>query len=108
MADDSHYDIDEYGMSYRKNPPRARKKSRYFEDYYEQTSQYRPRESPRVFSPIRPLQPDDPHRARRAPKPGVGTPMGWRGMYANPERRNSQTASSERKRLPDMSPRKLP
>ncbi|KAL7063835.1 hypothetical protein AAHC03_05778 [Spirometra sp. Aus1] len=42
MADDSHYDIDEYGMSYRKN-----------------------------------------HQ-------GVGTPMGWRGMYANPERRNSQ------------------
>uniref|UniRef100_A0A5K3EJN6 DIRP domain-containing protein n=1 Tax=Mesocestoides corti TaxID=53468 RepID=A0A5K3EJN6_MESCO len=92
MADDQHYDMDEYGMSYRKNPPRIRKKSRYYEEYYEATPQYKARESPRFFSPIRPLQPDDSHRMRRNAKQHKALPssVGWRNAYANPERRTAQ------------------
>ncbi|KAL5110310.1 hypothetical protein TcWFU_004828 [Taenia crassiceps] len=92
MADDRNYDVDEYGMSYRKNPPRTRKKSRYYEEYYEATPQYKSRDSPRIYSPIRPMQPDDAHRVRRNPKQHKGTPssIGWRNTYANPERRTAQ------------------
>ncbi|EUB58968.1 Protein lin-9 -like protein [Echinococcus granulosus] len=92
MADDRNYDVDDYGMSYRKNPPRTRKKSRYYEEYYEATPQYKSRDSPRIYSPIRPIQPDDAHRVRRNPKQHKGMPssVGWRNTYANPERRTAQ------------------
>ncbi|KAL5961526.1 hypothetical protein TSMEX_010734 [Taenia solium] len=93
MADDRNYDVDEYGMSYRKNPPRTRKKSRYYEEYYEATPQYKSRDSPRIYSPIRPMQADDAHRVRRNPKQqhkGAPSSIGWRNTYANPERRTAQ------------------
>ncbi|CAL8093554.1 unnamed protein product [Calicophoron daubneyi] len=43
MSEDQAQYEDDYGHPYRKNPPRLRKKSRYFEEYYEPPPHYRPR-----------------------------------------------------------------
>nr|CDS26092.1 protein lin 9 [Hymenolepis microstoma] len=91
MADDRSFD-DDYGMSYRKNPPRTRKKSRFYEDYYEPTPQYKPREGQRVYSPIKPMVPDETHRTRRIPKQhrGASSSAGIHRGSSNPEKRVAQ------------------
>ncbi|THD18659.1 Lin-9 [Fasciola hepatica] len=100
MADDID-ELDEYGSSYRKNvsylivlicvqPPRLRKKSRYFEDYYEPSSHYRTR----LFPSNRPHPPADnvsqkirkPHKLHKS----LAGRSPWHGLVQHPERRVAQ------------------
>ncbi|TPP66098.1 Lin-9, partial [Fasciola gigantica] len=94
-------ELDEYGSSYRKNvsylialicvqPPRLRKKSRYFEDYYEPSSHYRTR----LFPSNRPHPPADnvsqkirkPHKLHKS----LAGRSPWHGLVQHPERRVAQ------------------
>ncbi|VEL18270.1 unnamed protein product, partial [Protopolystoma xenopodis] len=87
-------DTDDYNSSFRKNPPRIRKKSRYYEEYYDQpANNYRGREQNRAFATQRPaLHPDPVQRIRKPTKPhkAISGNLAWRSAYPNPERRIAQ------------------
>ncbi|KAF8567324.1 hypothetical protein P879_05632 [Paragonimus westermani] len=84
------YELEDYNAPYRKNPPRVRKKSRYFDEYYEPSSRYRPR----LFASHRPhVEPEEysqkirkPHKIHKS----LGNRLPWHAAPHNPERRASQ------------------
>ncbi|CAH8537976.1 unnamed protein product [Heterobilharzia americana] len=83
---------EEYNSPYRKNPPRIRKKNRYYsDDYYEPPTSYKPRllQSPRPH-----VQPEETVQKVRKPqklhKSMIGH-MPWRSQMHHPERRMAQT-----------------
>ncbi|KAG5446167.1 Protein lin-9, variant 2 [Clonorchis sinensis] len=89
MSAEHSYELDEFNQAYRKNPPRARKKSRYFDDYFEPSSSYRPR----IVPSHRPHIPEEelPQKIRKPHKmhKSMGRPP-WHTAAHNPERRMSQ------------------
>ncbi|CAH8850393.1 unnamed protein product [Trichobilharzia szidati] len=83
---------EEYNSPYRKNPPRVRKKSRYYDDdYYEPPTNYKPRV---LHSPRPQVQAEEVPQKVRKPvkmhKSMIGH-MPWRSQMHHPERRLAQT-----------------
>ncbi|CAH8571097.1 unnamed protein product [Schistosoma rodhaini] len=83
---------EEYNSPYRKNPPRVRKKNRYYsDDYYEPPTNYKPR---LLHSPRPSVQPEEMSPKVRKPaklhKSMIGH-MPWRTQMHHPERRMAQT-----------------